>query len=158
MLLSNQEKANLTLYVNKKEIVLIIKTNMKREIEILIEESNQEFQRKNYKQSIKLLEMAWDEIPEPKGLYGESYDIVKDIIETYFTISSFDQAEKWLEKLFVSGLDRIDAGEREFYCGRVSFELENYEVAKEYFRIAEKKSAGRCFEDEDTKYLKFYKQ
>ncbi len=31
-------------------------------------------------------------------------------------------------------------------------------MAKKYFSVANEKSEGRCFEDEDIKYIKFFKK
>lgn len=138
--------------------MLELEAELQKRVDRIIEISNQDFKKKKYDQSIQLLEKAWEQIPEPKGLYFNSYDIVKDILDTYFVTQRYKEGEKWLEKLFLTGLDRIDSGEREFCCGQFAYELEKFEIAKEYFRIAEKKSEGSCFEDEDVKYLKFYKQ
>jgi len=130
---------------------------LKKEIETLVNRSNEEFSKNRYAESIKLLEIVWDKIPNPKGLYNESYHIVKDIIETFFVIKNFNKAEEWVEKLFLTGFMRIDAGEKEFFAGKIAYELENFDIAREFFIIANKKSEGRCFEGEDEKYLKFLK-
>ncbi|GMA98790.1 hypothetical protein [Pelosinus sp. IPA-1] len=135
-----------------------LQSPIKEQIESLISKSNEEFEKANHAQSIQLLEDAWGKIPAPKGLYEDSYHIVKDIIDTCFINKDFSKAKEWSEKMFLTGFARIDSGERDFYAGKIAFELGELEVAKEFFSIADKKSEGRCFEDEDTKYLKFFKK
>ncbi|MEO3943988.1 hypothetical protein [Gorillibacterium sp. CAU 1737] len=127
--------------------------------EHLLEESNEEFANGNHERSILLLEEAWNVIPEPKGIYcEESYHLVKDIVDTCFIIQDFKKAKEWADKIFLTGFDRIDSGDKEMISGRVAFELGDFETAKEYFRIAERKSDGRCFgNSKDVKYLTFFK-
>lgn len=64
----------------------------------------------------------------------------------------------WSEQIFLTGFARIDSGDKEFIAGKVAFELNDLETAKEFFSIANKKSEGRCFGNpQNTKYLKFFK-
>lgn len=59
--------------------------------------------------------------------------------------------------MFLTGFGRKDIGKKEFISGKVAFELGDLELAKEFFSIPNKNSEDRCFEDEDTKYLKCFK-
>ncbi|HDR7600124.1 hypothetical protein [Bacillus mycoides] len=135
----------------------ILQSPIKEKFESLVNKSNDEFDKGNHNESITLLEEAWGVLPDPKGIYSESYHLVKDIIDTCFIINDFKKAKEWSDKIFLTGFMRIDTGEREFISGTVAFELGDLEIAKEFFRIANKKSEGRCFEDKDVKYLKFFK-
>ncbi|WP_342559049.1 hypothetical protein [Metasolibacillus sp. FSL K6-0083] len=137
----------------------ILQSPIKEEFENLLEKSNEQFNNGNYNDSIVLLEEAWDIIPDPKGIYcEESYHLVKDIISTCFIVNNFKKAKEWADKIFLTGFDRIDSGDKEFIAGKVAFELGDLETAKEFFNIANKKSEGRCFGNpKNTKYLKFLK-
>lgn len=131
-----------------------IQSKLKEQVEELIADSNNEFQQENYIKSIELLEKAWIIVPNPKGIYSESYYLARDIIETCFIIKDFSRAKDWSEKIFLTGFMRIDTGEKEFIAGKVAYELGELDIATEFFLIASKKSEGRCFEDEDSKYIK----
>lgn len=137
----------------------ILQSPIKEEFERLLEISNEQFNNGNYNDSILNLEKAWDIIPNPKGIYcEESYHLVKDIISTCFIINDLKKAKVWSEKIFLTGFARIDSGDKEFIAGKVAFELNDLETAKEFFSIANKKSEGRCFGNpKNTKYLKFFK-
>ncbi|PET50471.1 hypothetical protein CN514_19660, partial [Bacillus sp. AFS001701] len=68
----------------------------------------------NYEDSIKCLQEAWNAIPEPKGIYKDSYHCALFLSETYILINNFYEAKKWSEIIYNCGLNRIDTGEREF--------------------------------------------
>ena len=131
---------------------------VKEQIESIIDESNKEFDRKKYIQSIKLLDKAWELLPEPKGGYSESYHIALYASETYLLIKDTSKAKEWADIIKKCGLNRIDSGEREFLSGKVAFESGDLDKAKQFFEIANRKSEGRCFSSEDGKYLKFFEK
>ncbi|WP_343338343.1 hypothetical protein TPELB_04850 [Terrisporobacter petrolearius] len=107
------------------------------EIEKLIMQNYEEFENKNYENTIQLLIEAWDKIPNNKYEHLESYSIVANI--------------------FYAALDRFDSGDRELWAGRVAYEIGEKDKALEYFRVSVKKSEGRCFyDDEDLKYKQFF--
>lgn len=137
----------------------ILQSPIKEEFESLLEKSNEQFNNGNYNDSIVLLEEAWDIIPNPKGIYcEESYHLVKDIISTCFMVNDLKKAKEWADKIFLTGFACIDSGDKEFIAGKVAFELDDLETAKEFFSIANTKSEGRCFGNpKNTKYLKFLK-
>lgn len=135
----------------------ILQSPIKEKFESLVNQSNDEIDKGNHNESIILLEEAWSVLPNPKGIYNESYDLVNDIIDTCFIVKDFKTAKKWSDKMFLTGFMRIDTGEKEFISGKIAYELGDLEIAKEFFTFANKKSEGRCFEDEDVKYLKFFK-
>ncbi|NRQ68638.1 hypothetical protein HQK17_10605 [Bacillus cereus] len=137
----------------------ILQSPIKEEFESLLEKSNEQFNNGNYNDSIVLLEEAWDIIPNPKGIYcEESYHLVKDIISTCFMVNDLKKAKEWADKIFLTGFARIDSGDKEFIAGKVAFELDDLETAKEFFSIANTKLEGRCFGNpKNTKYLKFLK-
>ncbi|MGG6313992.1 hypothetical protein [Paenibacillus macerans] len=132
---------------------------VKEKFEILINKSNEEFNKGNNGESISLLEEAWNLIPEPKGIYSEeSYHLVKDIISTYFMMNDYLKAKEWADRIFLTGFDRIDSGDKELISGKSAYEVGDFEAAREFFRIANRKSEGRCFDSPvNAKYLKFFK-
>lgn len=138
--------------------MLRLDAEFKKSIDLLMDTSNEEYDKGNYIESIRLLEDAWIKLPEPKGEYSESYYIAEDISKTYMLTNDLKQAKKWSDELFKCGLHRLDGGERELLAGKIAFELGEFDLAKEYFAIANEKSEGRCFEDEDIKYIKFFKK
>jgi len=92
------------------------------------------------------LVQAWGKIPQPKGLYPDKYNIVRDIIDTFTVTKNYESAKQWLNHLYVSDFERIDDGEREFLSGTIYYGLGKLNVAKEFFDIANKKSERRSFE------------
>lgn len=136
-----------------------LSTSTKEKFESKLIDCNKNFEKGDYNRCILLLEEAWDLIPDPKGIYSEeSYHLVKDIIHISLKINDYNKAKEWVENIFLTGFDRIDSGDKEFISGRVAFELGDLETAKEFFRIANDKSEGRCFgSPKNTKYLKFFK-
>ncbi|MCM3170966.1 hypothetical protein [Paenibacillus sp. MER 99-2] len=134
-----------------------LEANIKEKFEVIINESNEQFQNGKQKESIVLLEEAWELIPEPKGIYSESYHLVEDIIDTLFLLQDFNKAYEWSKKIFITGFMRFDTGTKEFISAKAAFELGKFDLARDFFNFAFKKSEGRCFEDEDPKYLEFFK-
>jgi tetratricopeptide (TPR) repeat protein len=131
--------------------------DIQKKIDNLIDEAYEYFQKGNTKESFSNYNKAFDLILEPKNQYGESFNIIKYLLDDYITIKDKDKAYekiKDLEKYY--GL-RYDAGELELIKGKTFFEFEDYNEALQYFDIAFKKSKGREFQDEDPKYLDFYK-
>jgi tetratricopeptide (TPR) repeat protein len=126
-------------------------------IEELMNKSNDEFDKGNLDKSISLLEQAWDELPNNKVEYDESFLIVWGILDIAIILKDIKRMKKWVDKIFIADPERGDTGERELWAGKVAYEIGEFSKAKEYFDIAFKKSRGRCFGPKDSEYLKFYK-
>ncbi len=122
-------------------------------IETLSDKANIEFEKANYLESVQYRKEAWNLLPEPKFDHPESYWIIYFICDTYLLTNEKHRAREWVDKIFECCLDRIDDGDREFLKAKVSYELGDVELAKKYFKLANKKSKGRCFIDEAKKYL-----
>ena len=123
-----------------------------KQIEKLMNESNEDWDNKEYNKSIEKLVQAWDLLPDDKYSYDESYLIVWGILDISIMIKDIDTMNKWVDKIFYADPERVDSGEREMWAGKVAFETGEMEKAKEYFLIAQKKSGGRCFRGQDRKY------
>lgn len=94
--------------------------------------SDECFENNDYETSIDLLVQAWGEIPQPKGLYPDTYNIVRDIIDTFIVIKNYKSAKQWLNHLYTSDFERIDEREREFLSRTIYYELGKLNVAKEF--------------------------
>lgn len=127
-------------------------------IQEMMDESNNQFDLGNYEASIKMLIDAWDELPDDKNQYDESFLIVWGILDIAIHIKDINIMNQWVDKIFSADPERGDTGEREMWAGRVAFESNNMEKALEYFKVADKKSRGRCFGTKDDKYKKFLKE
>lgn len=124
-------------------------------IQELMEESNKQYGMRNYERSIQLLIDAWNELPDEKYPYDESFLIIWGILDTAILIKDVGIMNTWVDKIFYADPERRDSGEREMWAGRVAFESDDKDKALEYFNIANKKSRGRCFLTKDEKYKKF---
>ena len=127
-------------------------------IQNLMDESNEQWDKGEYRKSIDLLIEAWNELPDDKVQYDESYLIVWGILDISILTNDIVTMNEWVDKVFVADPGRGDTGEREMWAGRVAYESNEMNKAKEYFEIANKKSKGRCFGDNDEKYKSFYRQ
>ena len=122
-------------------------------IDMIIQSASDLFMEQKFSDSIEKLLLAWDLLPEEKERDENSYHIAKYLIIVYLKLKEYENAKTWVTKLQKCDLGRLDDGEREFYAGVVQFELENYDEAKNLLAVANMKSEGKCFEDEDPKYL-----
>lgn len=119
-----------------------------------MDESNIEYDNGDYIKSIDLLIEAWDKLPDDKVQYDESYLIIWGILDIAIKIGNIDIMNQWVDKIFIADPGRGDTGEREMWAGRVAYESNDMDKAKMYFEIANQKSKGRCFGDNDKKYKK----
>ena len=99
----------------------------------------------NTEKAIGKLEELWEEIPETKYDYKESFLVVWALMEIAIEIKDVELMRKWLPHVFKADPGRHDIGDRELWAGQVEYECENFDKAYEYFAIANKKSMGRCF-------------
>lgn len=129
-------------------------------IQDLMDEANNQWDAGNYKECIKLYIGAWNELPDGKNEYDESYLIVWGILDTAILIKDVETMKQWVDKIFYADPGRPETGEREMWAGRVAYELGDEEKALEYFKTAYKKAKGyRCFsEARDDKYIDFFKR
>lgn len=108
------------------------------------------------KEAINILEEAWELIPEGKYEYDESFHIVEGILEAAIKINDKERIKKWKDKILIVSPRRADSGEKEMWVGRAEYTLGEFEKAREYMKIANEKSRGRCFWPEDTVYKNFF--
>ena len=105
----------------------------------------------------KLSEIAWNEFPEPKENWNQSFNFLKMVLKNSLKLKRFDEFEKWLKR-FESVEKNLNLGEEEylFYKGVYHFENSQFEISKEVFNQMFKVDKGRSFEDQDPKYKDFY--
>lgn len=108
------------------------------------------------KEAIGILEEAWELIPDEKYEYDESFHIVVGILEAAIKINDKDNIIKWKDKVLIVSPRRADSGEKEMWVGRAEYALGEFEKAREYMKIANEKSRGRCFRPKDTVYKNFF--
>lgn len=126
--------------------------------ELLFKKAELDFEKKEYDSCIKNLKTAWELLPDEKIKWNESYLIADYLAAVYVLEKKFDDALNWSTILQKCDLERGDFGEREFALGKVYYEMQDLEKAKEQFIIAMKKSEGRMFEGEDKKYIDLVKK
>lgn len=111
----------------------------------------------NVEEAQSLLEQGWRLIPEPKSEYDISISKVLASIRLMAQSGKPSLAFKWIEELKYLPISAIDA-EPDFLIGMTFFELHDEDKAFLHLERANKLSKGRCFQDEDKKYLEFFKK
>ncbi|MCF6348444.1 MAG: hypothetical protein L3J20_09120 [Flavobacteriaceae bacterium] len=109
--------------------------------------------------SYKLMEDAWELYPEPKENWNESYNTARYALDDLLKDGKIDRALIWYERMtkIQENLGSWE-GSYEFYSGKFLFEREKYNEAHEFFKKSVVIRGGlNYFEDEDPKYLDFYK-
>ncbi|MCW7490917.1 hypothetical protein [Leptospira meyeri] len=117
------------------------------------------FKENKYEECITDLVKVWNDIPEPKIDFpdGNVYLVFEYFVRIYLKLQKFDEAYKWAIESTVFNNNRNRAGESEFLIGKVAFENENFEFAKDMFYIAKKRSGGRCFDGQNSDYKNLLK-
>jgi tetratricopeptide (TPR) repeat protein len=107
-------------------------------------------------------EKGWELFPEPKYNWNQAYNYAKMAFKNNFKQKRFEQAKKWLDRMIEdNNINHSYDGEIEFIIGMYNFETGTLEDAYKMFVEAVKqsgKSHYRYFENEDAKYLEFYKK
>lgn len=111
----------------------------------------------DYKKSFETLFEMWDILPGNKLEHEESYSVAVGIIETAIECKNKEIMAEWINKM-----DRIaeqreketgDKGEKEYFHGKVAYELGNYEEARKNLDFAVKN--GWRLTEYDKKYADF---
>lgn len=106
----------------------------------------------------QLYEKAWNTYPEPKYNWNEAYNTARYAADDCFSIHDMEECTKWINKMILvnNHLHQSDE-ELSFYLGKYFYETENYDKSYQKFKTAIEIAGYRCFENEDPKYLDFYK-
>ena len=132
---------------------------LKNKILKLIDEAYKAYSKESIDETIRILNEAWDLIPEDRSTWDEGYRVAHEFIVTYFSVGKVVEAEKWVEFYLKTDNRFRNFGRGELMAGRIAFELGSFDEAKRLFAIADQKSEGRVWKNKvDAKYFKFYKQ
>lgn len=117
------------------------------------------FKNKKENEAWQLCRDVWDIFPEPKYEQPLFYLLVEDIVKYSIETKCYDIGNKYVAMLFITGLTRVDSGDKEFLAGKLAYAQGEFKMAKQYFQIAYKKSAGRLLKGkENTEYKKLIKE
>jgi tetratricopeptide (TPR) repeat protein len=90
------------------------------------------------------------------------YRYIKSMLNGHLKNNNLEMAKKWLDRLAdVNNIVHFSDEEVGFYYGKYNYEKGNLEEAYKQWREVVKRSGNnhfRYFEDEDKKYLEFYKK
>lgn len=127
-----------------------------KEVDSLMHQGFEELNNDQFLQGNKTLQKAWSKLPEPKYKWSQSNLIVEYICRSLLSLKNFDDLKNWIEIYKQCDNSGLSSGESEMLAGIVAYESGDKKEAMKYFKIANKKSDGRCFESEDKKYLDFF--
>ncbi|GGI28369.1 hypothetical protein [Pedobacter mendelii] len=116
----------------------------------------QKMDNSSKKMSLEFMEKEWDNLPDEKYITSETSIIALMMINEYMYFKDFEKAKKWAD-ILSKNRKGSNTGGNEMILGKIYFEEGNFETAKHYFNDAYEKSKGREFQDEDPKYLDFYR-
>lgn len=101
---------------------------------------------------------GWDCFPKPPHEWNQAYNYSKMIFKGFFKNRDFVNAEIWLNRMIeVNKHLNFEDDEVLFESGKFEFELTNYVNSLDKFKTVVKECGLRYFENEDPKYLDFYK-
>ncbi|HEX7757527.1 MAG TPA: hypothetical protein VF421_19415 [Niabella sp.] len=124
----------------------------------LRERSQQLYRSGKYREAVEQLIGAWELLPMPRETAGFSNVLAGEIAISYLEdLHNYTEALRWAGILADCHKNKIDSGEGAFLKGKIYYEMQQPERAKEQFSIALKKSEGRAFEGADKKYLELLK-
>lgn len=133
---------------------LTLETKLDQEIEKMWFDAGKMLHQKEFSNSKELMLSAWSKLPEPRESYSHSYWISRYLTEASIGLRNFEFADKWLTIHKKTGLFRVDSGEKDFLEGKLYYAKEEMEKAKHCFEIANKKSEGRLFKNEQANIYK----
>jgi len=137
----------------------LLNETIQEEIDNLTELAYEKFQNNQKEESFKMMEQAWNLYPDPKENWTEAYNTAKYICDDCFAINDFPKAKIWLNRMIANNNNLHHSDEEcQYYIGKYLFETGEYEKALENFKEVVKSAGYRYFEDEDPKYLDFYKR
>lgn len=102
-----------------------------------------------------LLEKAWQLIPLPHAECHDSVSLARGAQRLMAFSAKPSLALRWISELKSLPVSDLDPGP-DFLQGVTYYELGDLNRAYEHFQRSFMMSKGRCFVDEDPKYLAFY--
>lgn len=135
----------------------VLETRLQNRIDALQEEANEHFES-NRETYFRLLQQAWDLYPEPKENWNEAYSLAKEFFLVYLENNELESAGHWLHEMKKNN-DTLQLSEGDFQFNEAKFLFETGDHAMAFQRFDEVvKDAGmRYFDEEDARYLEFYR-
>ena len=128
-----------------------------KKFDVLSDQAYSDFQQGKYTASFVKYQQCLAMIPEPKKEYGDSSCVIEWMVENYLKIQDYSNAKKWVEELGNYLKNKTILGDWEFLKGKVYYEAGDTELALENFKIANDKTKGDCFKEQNQKYFNFFK-
>jgi tetratricopeptide (TPR) repeat protein len=124
--------------------------------------AEEKLEQNNLSAMMECMDKAWELYPEPKTNWTEAYNTAKHgFLLAKNIVKDFRLAKKWLDCMIkYNNINHAFDGDIEFNIGTYKFDTGKLEEAYKMFTECVRqsgKSHFRYFEDEDKKYLEFYK-
>lgn len=126
--------------------------------DVLSDEAYSDFENGKIQSSFKKYEQCLAMVPEPKKDYGNAANVIEWMVENYVKIKDFPNAKKWVEELGDYLKNKDILGDWGFLKGKVYYEAGDNDLALENFTIANQKTKGDCFKEQDKKYINFFRK
>lgn len=129
---------------------------LRNEIDDLFISSYDAYKANNPDEMMRLADIAWSKIPDSKFSWDVSWSFVQSMVYTYIDFGNMKESLNLIDLYIDSGY-LFDYEDGPFFLkGKVLFLMNRKDQSFEFFDKANSISKGRCFKDEDDKYLKFY--
>ena len=131
-----------------------------KNIQALLFRANAEFNAYETVKSIDTLKEGINLLPAAPEECHLRFSLVSQICTRAYVDGLLDVVDEWLP-VYLKCDEMIDGGygNSEFLVAKLAFDRENFDKAKEYFTIADKKSTGRVWKGEkNVKYFQFFKK
>jgi hypothetical protein len=128
-------------------------------VDELVDKASEKLDEGKTDECLKFLKDAWALFPDPKEDWHEAYNVAKYIFEEYIKSDQASDAKEWLDNMQKIN-NNLHANDEEllFCTAKYKFEIDKHDDAFEDFDAVVKSAGLRYFEDENPKYLRFYKK
>lgn len=136
----------------------ILDYKRQRQIDSLSESAYEVLDMGDFNSCLCLHEQAWSMYPEPRNNWNEAYNTARYAVDDCFSKLDLKNTKKWLDRMIYVN-DNLHQSDEEvmFYIGKYNFEIKDYDTALTAFNNVVKIAGIRYFEDENPKYLDFYR-
>ena len=122
-----------------------------------VEKGNILDEKGEYEKALEIYMDEWENFPRDKYNDDLSLWIASCIFGSYFSLEKYNEAKHWALECLKMKLP--DYAIEEFMrAGEVYFELNEFDEAYSYFKIAYDRGKKRSFQSHDKKYWLFFKQ
>jgi len=135
--------------------IQIIDEELMRKLDEWYAEGIREFKNNNILGFLKYLEQIWNCLPKTEEKLDVSFYIAQKLSLNNLKLGNYNDAMKWAKETLDGPEFALEEGYSQLLVGKVAYESGDMETATKYLTIADKKSNGKIFVDDDMKYLKF---